>query len=488
MTGGLMQLVAYGAQDIYLTGDPMITHFKTVYRRHTNFSIDTIEQSFNGDVNFGTTVSAIISRQGDLISGMYIKTTLPELATSIDTTVSRWTENVGHFLIKQVEIEIGGQLIDRHYGEWLDIWAQLTVPAGKQTGYLTMIGQGRLDALGRPTGLQKDVDVGMTLGKTLYIPLQFWFCRDIGLALPLIALQYHIVKINVKFADAVDIVRTGTTLGVNRLSNTSLWVDYIFLDIDERKKFSQTAHEYLIDQLQFNGGYAIQANSSRYSTALKKIPLSFNHPIKEIVWVVQPDNYITGNNRQPGNYTAIIGQAPVDQVDIRIDNLASLSLVTLLNNVKLFNQSSISPPGSLNPVVSSKLTLNGHDRFTTQPGDYFNKLIPMKCHTNIPQSPGINVYSFALKPEDVQPSGTCNFSKIDNAYLTLNVATLQSSGYSSEYPESLELTKNEEGKDIIMGTTNLAEFASRLCKVNVYAVNFNVLRIMSGLGGVAFIN
>ncbi len=483
-----MQLVAYGAQDIYLTGDPMITHFKTVYRRHTNFSIDTIEQAFNGDANFGTTVSSIISRQGDLVCGMYIKTTLPNLATAVDSAVCRWTENVGHFLIKHVEIEIGGQIIDRHYGEWLDIWSQLTVPAGKQTGYNNMIGQGRLDALGRPTGLQKDVDIGSPQSQTLYIPLQFWFCRDVGLALPLIALQYHIVKVNVKFADVVDLIRTGTTLGVNRITNTSLWVDYIFLDIDERKKFSQTAHEYLIDQLQFNGGYAIQASTSRYTTALKKIPLSFNHPVKELVWVVQPTNYITGNNRQPGNYTSVIGQAPVDQTDIKIDGLASMSLVTLLNQVKLFNQSSIDPPGSLNPVVSAKLTLNGHDRFATQPGDYFNKLTPMKCHTNIPKSPGINVYSFALKPEDVQPSGTCNFSKIDNACLTLNVATLQSADFSSEYPDSLEITKNGDGTRVIAGTTTAPLFASRSCMVNVYAVNFNVLRIMSGLGGVAFIN
>jgi hypothetical protein len=488
MTGGLMQLVAYGAQDVYLTGDPMITHFKTVYRRHTNFSMDTIEQTFNGDVNFGTQVSAIISRHGDLVSGMYIKTTLPDLTATSDTTVSRWTENIGHFLIKSVEIEIGGQIIDRHYGEWLDIWAQLTVPAGKRTGYNNMIGQGKLDALGRPSGLQKDIDTGRTLSQTLYIPLQFWFCRNIGLALPIIALQYHIVKVNVTFADAVDLVRTGTTLGVNRLTNTSLWVDYIYLDIDERKKFSQTAHEYLIDQLQFNGGYTAQANTSRYNTVAQRIPISFNHPVKELVWVVKPDNYTTGNNRQPANYTSIISQPPVDQEEYKIDNLNSLSLVTLLNNIKIFNQSSIAPPGSLNPVITAKLTLNGHDRTVAMPGDYFNKIMPMKYHTNIPESPGINVYSFALKPEDVQPSGSCNFSKIDNAYLSLNIANLQTVDYVSEYPGCLEITENTDGTQTIVGTTSAPVYASRSCTVNVYAVNFNVLRIMSGLGGVAFIN
>lgn len=487
MAGGLMQLVAYGAQDIYLTGDPMITHFKTVYRRHTNFAMECVEHTFNGIANFGTTVSTIVSRSGDLIHGAYIQTTLPDLGVDIDATVGRWTENVGHHLIKQVEIEIGGQLIDRHYGEWIDIWSQLTIPAGHRTGYNQLIGQGRPDAIGRPTGLQKDYDVGTTPGQTVYIPLNFWFCRNIGLALPLIALQFHTVKINVTFAETAELVRIGSILTTNRLSDTKLWVDYIYLDAEERRKFSQTSHEYLIEQLQFNGGQLVNANSSRYGTNTVQVSLDFNHPVKELVWVAQPVNYVSGSNRQPSNYTSVIAQAPLGQTDDRIDEYSSLAIFKLLNQIKQLNQSSIVPPGGLNPVISACLTLNGYDRVDQQ-GDYFNKIHPMRYHTNIPVSPGINVYSFSVKPEDVQPSGSCNFSRIDKAFLTLRLATLQSVTNISEYPESVEVTVNQDGTEVITGTTTSPVWASSSCNVRVYALNYNVLRIMSGLGGVAFIN
>jgi len=475
MTGGLMQLVAYGAQDVYLTGDPMITHFKTVYRRHTNFAMECIQQSFNGSPNFGTAVSCIITRNGDLISGAYIETTLPELNADVDSGTSRWTENIGHHLIRSVDIEIGGQLIDKHYGEWLDIWAQLTVSASQRQGYYDLIGQGRKDALGRPSGLQKD-QRGVIESQTIYIPLQFWFCRNPGLALPLVALQYHEVKINVQFADSADLLRSGGILSSSRrLTDTKLWVDYIYLDIDERKKFMDVAHEYLIDQLQFNGGSIIPANASRQSNITHKVYLNFNHPVKELVWVAQPVNYLQGNNRQPSNYTAVSSQPPVFQSGEGIDQYSSLGLINLLNELQGLDQNSVMPAGALNPVVSAKLTLNGNDRFSTQNGTYFNSMQPYRHHTNIPESVGINVYSFALKPEEMQPSGTCNFSKIDNVYLTLNLATLQQQTGKSkinEYP----------------GAISGASFAANTCNVKVYAVNYNILRIMNGLGGVAYSN
>ena len=431
MTGGLMQLVAYGAQDVYLTGDPMITHFKTVYRRHTNFAMECIEQSFNGNPAFGSTVSSIISRNGDLISGAFIETTVPDLRLS--GANKYWTENVGHHLIKKVEIEIGGQIVDIHYGEWLDIWAQLTVCASKSKGYYAMIGQDSINI--RFGEIQPEYD---SQSKTLLIPLQFWFCRNIGMALPLVALQYHEVKINVTFADAVDLVGAAV---LGNITDTKLWVDYIYLDVEERRKFIQSVHEYLIEQLQFNGGQTVIANASRSSTVTKRINIDFNHPVKEIIWVVQPITY----KGQPSNYTAVSTQIP---------------------------QISINPNGGVNPVVSAKLTLNGHDRFDTMPGSYFNNMQPFNHHTCIPKSPGINVYSFALNPEDHQPSGTCNFSRIDNSYLNLRIATLQSTEYIDEYPDA------DDGPI----------YASNICNVKVYAVNYNILRIMSGLGGLAYTN
>jgi hypothetical protein len=193
MTGGLMQLAAYGAQDIFLTGNPIITYFKTVYRRHTNYAMESVSQLFNEVGDFGATVTSLISRQGDLLAGLYVQTTLPSItATGSGTSLQRWTDNIGHYLIDSVSFEIGGMLVDKHYGDWLEIWSQLTIPAGQRDGYLEMIGQDPRNPLGMNTGLQRDLVAGEVLtGRTIYIPLQFWFCRNIGLALPLIALQYQ---------------------------------------------------------------------------------------------------------------------------------------------------------------------------------------------------------------------------------------------------------------------------------------------------------
>ena len=419
MTGGLMQLVAYGAQDIYLTGNPMITYFKVVYRRHTNFAMESIQQTFNGSVGFANRVTALISRNGDLVSGMTLEVTLP-------VNTAAYYNDVGHHLIQQVEVEIGGQLIDRHYGDWLEIWAQLTVPASKKLGYRQMIGQDLLTVGGGASGLQTGAQANVS--RTLFVPLQFWFCRNIGLALPLIALQYHEVKVNIQFASTATV--TGGTVTGNLSAN--LWVDYVYLDTDERRRFAQVSHEYLIEQLQFSeesltSAVIAQVAAGAAATATKTVNLNLNHPVKELVWVCKT----TRAGAQPSEYTnlALTG----------LDNFAGASTA------------------GRNPIANAKLQLNGHDRFATRDGAYFNKVQTYQAHTCIPDSPGINVYSFALKPEEHQPSGTCNFSRIDNAKLVLTVG-------------------NTDGT-IAAGST-----------VRVYATNYNVLRVMSGMGGLAYSN
>ena len=398
MGGGLMQLVAYGAQDIYLTGNPQITFFKVVYRRHTNFSMESIEQTFNGSPDFGKKVTVTVSRNGDLITKVYLQTDMPEIDAG--TSGFSWIAEVGHFLIKSVEVEIGGQRIDKHYGRWLSIWNDLTVDAGKADGYNNMIGN--IDAMTLPTTSPDNKD-----GLRLYVPLQFWFCRNAGLALPLIALQYHEVKFNIEFAALADLADSGANnyTGTPSLANTSLYIDYIYLDTDERRRFAQTSHEYLIEQLQFTGDESLSGINN-------KVKLNFNHPVKELIWVVQSDE-TTGNN-----YT---------------DAVTSGS----------------------NPCVEGKLQLNGHDRFSPRQGRYFNLVQPYQHHSNVPAS-GINLYSFALKPEEHQPSGSANLSRIDNATLTLQITSAAN------------------------GNTNTV--------VAVYAVNYNVLRIMSGMGGLAYSN
>ena len=405
MGGGLLQLVAYGAQDVYLTGNPQITFFKVVYRRHTNFAIEAIGQTFNGTPGYGNRVTCQISRNGDLVHRMYLSLQMPDASTKLLCPF------YGHRVINFVEIEIGGQKIDKHYSHWLYVWNELSLPKSKRTGYNKMVGQ-----------------TGNDLSKqTLYIPLEFWFCRNVGLALPLIALQYHEVKINIQFETA-DLCR-GSSDAALTFPIATLWVDYVFLDTDERRRFAQLSHEYLIEQLQFTGSESV--SSTKLNTKL-----SFNHPCKELVWFANKKSGTTlTDNLNWFNYTT-------NNDDI---------VLPYNYNSTVINNSAIT---STNPVLNAKLILNGNDRFSQRPGSYFNLVQPFQHHENIPTNAGINVYSFALKPEEHQPSGTLNMSRIDTATLSLDFQT---------------------GLD-----TNTT--------LNVYAVNYNVLRILSGMGGLAYSN
>jgi len=409
MGGGLLQLVAYGAQDVYLTGNPQITFFKVVYRRHTNFAIEAIGQTFNGTPGYGNRVTCQISRNGDLVHRMYLS-----LKVNSDTSLCAF---YGLRVINFIEIEIGGQKIDKHYSHWLYIWNELSLPKSKRAGYNKMVGMS---------------GGNLSTGNTLYVPLEFWFCRNVGLALPLIALQYHEVKINIQFETA-DLCK-GTGDAPSEFPVATLWVDYVFLDTDERRRFAQLSHEYLIEQLQFTGSESIS------STKLNS-KLSFNHPCKELVWFAsrKDDTPLTANNNW-FNYTT-----------------ANTGIVLPYTYNKLTNTAVIASGSSytsINPIANAKLILNGNDRFSERNGSYFNLVQPFQHHENIPSNAGINVYSFALKPEEHQPSGTLNMSRIDTATLSLTFNSAM--------------------------TTNSS--------LNVYAVNYNVLRILSGMGGLAYSN
>ena len=470
MGGGLMQLVAYGAQDIYLTGNPQITFFKIVYRRHTNFSMESIEQTFNGSADFGKRVTCTVSRNGDLLSRVYLQVTIPQVSVPSGEKF-RWLNYLGHNLIKYAEVEIGGQRIDKHYGDWMHIWNELTQTEGKKVGYQNMIGNvptlTQLTAPSVTTAFVPEMD--------LYIPLEFWFCRNPGLALPLIALQYHEVKINLEFRAASDCYfSSGNAVVVPSFEAASLYADYIFLDTDERRRFAQVSHEYLIEQVQFTGDESVSSVSN-------KIKLNFNHPCKELVWVVQKDSIVDTTAMAPVfgkqwfNYTDAIDTtwatgtptSPYGDMSATIVSDASGETSFAAVGDKFFPNSNATPSGTedhvviagvdvgFNPVFSAKLQLNGHDRFSERMGRYFNLVQPYQHHTNVPAT-GINVYSFGLKPEEHQPSGTCNMSRIDNATLQLTLTA---------------------------ATTSTGD-----AKVRVYATNYNVLRIMSGMGGLAYSN
>jgi hypothetical protein len=442
MGGGLLQLVAYGAQDVYLTGNPQITFFKVVYRRHTNFAIEAIQQTFNGNAGYGNTVTCQISRNGDLINRMYLQVDVPKKKSLTTATTSTYQNYLGLRLIKSVVIEIGGQQIDKHYSDWLYIWNELSLPMGKRYAYDTMV------------GADKDILNGVpgTADTTLYIPFEFWFCRNVGLALPLIALQYHEVKVKIDFETKANCIAKGTgTLTAagslddfEAIKNISLWADYIFLDTDERRRFAQLSHEYLIEQLQFTGTEPLVTGTNR-------IKLNFNHPCKELVWVAKTTP--TTNITRWYDYTNKDGADGMTSYSVA-DGGDAIAGGQLTSNFLVI--SDIKPSQNVNPFANAILQLNGNDRFAVREGDYFNYVQPFQHHTNVPVHNSINVYSFALKPEDHQPSGTLNMSRIDTATLMVNA--------------------------------NPAVSGVAYQGINIYAVNYNVLRILSGMGGLAYSN
>eukprot|EP00798_Chlamydomonas_sp_ICE-L_P027555 gene27555-biopygen5872 len=427
MAGGLMQLVAFGAQDVYLSSNPQVTFFKVVHRRHTSFAMESIEQVFNGSADFGRKVTANISRNGDLIHKAYLRVELPAISVP-EGTAFRWLNWIGHILIKTVDIDIGGQRIDRHYGDWMHIWNELTQTPGHQLGYASMLGNTPELTQIYDNCFGTSGRGAMTVpSKTLWIPLEFWWCRNPGLALPLIALQYHEVKINLEFNDAKNCFWAGRNTALTSsdpptwttnlnlvstpsLATASLFIDYIFLDTDERRRFASAPHEYLIEQLQFGGDESTSQTSNNFK-------LNFNHPCKEIVWVVQPDDNISESapfGKQWFNYTDKVMASPSPSVTDAMPGIASGGTYGVYIPV--------AADGGENPTARAKLSLNGHERLSERDGEYWNLVQTYQHHENVP-SKGINVYSFALKPEEHQPSGSCNMSRIDNANLTINLTT-----------------------------------------------------------------
>ena len=310
----------------------------------------------------------------------------------------------------------------------------------------------------------------------LFIPLQFWFCRNPGLALPLIALQYHEVKINIEFADLADVAlqyqddnggQSALATPTNAMESASLWVDYVYLDTDERRRFAQLSHEYLIEQLQYPGEETISVTSN-------KVKLAFNHPVKELIWVVQ-NTSIKDVAKQLFNYTTVTNPTPLFTDHSTGNSILSLVKTAITEgNGTAFAYASNAVDTGINNVKKAKLQLNGQDRFAERDGDYFNLVVPYYHHTRTP-NPGINVYSFGLKPEEHQPSGTCNFSRIDNANLFLTVDSNTLNAFT---------TMGSSNSVITAGNAS----ANATAKVRVYAVNYNVLRVMSGMGGLAYSN
>jgi hypothetical protein len=635
MGGGLMQLVAYGAQDVYLTGNPQITFFKVVYRRYTNFAIETVELTLNGTADFGKRVTVTITRNGDLVTRMYLRVELnpvvmnnvPQSDTDRNKFLFSWIRQVGNFLIDNIQFEIGGSQIDKHWGHWLSVWNDLTKDVNTQPAYNALVGDvPELTALRSP-----DSQGNFTQPYILFVPLIFWCNTNSGLALPLIALQYHEVRLWIEtnpfqelicYSNNLTPARIGNGIGV--MNDMSLLTDYVYIDTEERRRFAQVGHEYLINQLQFTGVEAVNNNPLR-------VKLGFNHPTKELIWTFKSGDYISGsspflcyshlddwsgaveyaaNNVITGSVTVadtslIPVPTPATAPEVNISSVTydnwntvnpvgtntkntskysvftyvagqgvndskspsdyAKELFTQLNGpntdvsqvnfkfrrdvlvnpqtpsynlgdyvtkwVVLIYYNVVNPDGTgkvgtlnylvkaieqnitvrdvsvpisswtdnrytaqtgnggyadmdiwailplctgllinnrYNPVKTALIQLNGHDRFDMREGAYFNLIETYNYHSSTPSN-GVNVFSFALHPEQHQPSGTCNLSRIDNTTLINWLWT--------DYPYA-DPSRNPPPLSIVGPSS----------ECYIYDTNYNVLRIMSGMGGLAYSN
>jgi len=526
MGGGLLQLVAYGAQDAYISGNPHITFWKVLYKRHTNFAMEAFRVNFTGTPSYGQRMVAVVNRNADLIWKTYVQVVLPDTSDAVlgSSKGVSWSgdyqRRLGYALLKKIELEIGGQIIDTHYGEWLFLWENLTADFDTSVKLDSMLGGPLAGTVTTATSCGGRPGV-------MYIPLQFWFNRNPGLALPLIALQYHEVRFNIYLAKATDLVSATGSYSISsaaaalpQIKDMSLYIDYVYLDVDERRRFAQESHEYLIDQVQTSIQQTITSANAR-------IDLTLNHPVKELVWVFQDVRKLdcastvssTVGYTQPFTYDDIVDKARIqingqDRFDERygdyftkvqpyqhhtggafwpIRNKVSTSGISVANGgapQATFTGSITGSKLTVASVSGSAITENmlitgagvpqgtfiidygtggggnGTYDLSTSVNAAITPVSMAAYAPNVQNNNGyfnpINVYSFAIQPEQHQPSGTCNFSRIDTATLVFDSIT---SGGVGTYPSK----------------TNPYAF-------RIYAVNYNILRIMSGMGGLAYSN
>jgi hypothetical protein len=572
MGGGLLQLVAYGAQDAYITGNPHITFWKVLYKRHTNFAMEAMRVNFTGSPAYGQRSVVVINRNADLMFRTYLEVTLPDTRAAATGAAQDvlWTaggrRRLGYLLIQQVEIEIGGQIMDRHYGEWMYLWESLTSQYDQSVRLDQMLGAGVESTFSTPAGCNGRPTV-------LYIPLSFWFCRNPGLALPLIALQYHEVRLNFIFRQATDLVQnittgggaftggiTGAAAALPRFKDAAVYVDYIYLDTDERRRFAQQSHEYLIDQLQYGLQQSVTSQTVR-------LDLTLNHPVKELVWVyqdarkldcsqlsalgtsntqpfayddianrcrlqlngqdrfderygdyfwkVQPYQHHSGGAFEPHAFTQPVGQTSTGSTFMTFTaTTAGTTALTVFTRTGGADQASVA--GLVFTIVNATVTASG--AVSAIPGTTFTmpavgtatatlsaaatssaastfyavydpnvaltdpvtggslgfqqtnpEAIPISgTTTGYTQSVNpINVYSFALAPEEHQPSGSCNFSRIDTTTLVFDSIV------------------GMDGRSLAAGSFPSKNYPYLF---RMYAVNYNIFRVMSGMGGLAYSN
>lgn len=402
MGASLLELLAKGEQDIPLIGNPQFSYFNSVYRRHTNFAIEPIPQYFSEKVNFGKKVVCKIDKRADMLNAMFLEIELPALQTNVS-----WINGIGNHIIKTIELQIGGVMICRMTGEYLNIYGEISSSEGKRAVYYKMIG--KFSSYNRTS---------QSNGINLFIPLPFWFCKNIESSLPLIGMQCSEIKIIVEFRQFSECWYSGTNMSITpttqEITNAMLYCDYIFLDTHERRKMaSKPDHTFLIEQVQWSEGNTVSA-----STTHNNIDFKFNHPVKELIWIYQANNVNITNDW--GNYS-----------------------ITLDDDTLV--QSRISP------LTYCTYQMNGNERFSKRLANYFRYVVPWQRHTSVNAEEFIYLYSFSLYPEEHQPSGSCNMSRIENNQFQLE--------YTSSVPAG---------------------------DIRIYAINYNIIRIKNGMTGLAY--
>lgn len=422
--GGLLQLIAQGKQDVFLTGNPQVTWFKMVYRRYTNYSVEQQIIPFDNQADFGRRITVQIPRKGDLLGPLWLEIQLPALTDSVTGRPLSYTNATAHALIQEISIEIGEQEIDKQTGEWMEMWSNYTVTQDKLQAWNNMIGKTE----GNSAGNAPSNVVNLFGPLFLYVPLRFWFCKNPGLYLPLLALQYHPIRVNITLrplsqmfvVDNPTVNPCDVSATAASITSMVMYGDYVHLDIDERRRFVANSHEYLIEQVQYTPSTPIDRTASYV-----QIPMEFNHPLRELFWLVQRQAATVAN--QWFNYT-------------------NLSI----------GESSLNPQNSyMNQIQTALLRIDGFDRFDERRADYFRLVQPYQYHTVVPLNDFVYSYSFAFRPEDVQPSGSMNASRLDSITLQLLM-------------------------------DNTVTPARGPAAARIYALNHNVLRIVDGFGGLLF--
>lgn len=458
MGGGILQLVARGATDVNLTGNPQVTFFKSVYKRYTNFAMEEVLQSFNGDLSADEfKIETKLNHNGDLLRKIWLEIDLPESPTNDgNADFCNWSNGTGYAYIKEASLKIGTQTIDTQYSEWLDVWNEFTDVYRNETILVN----------------KNQTTTAVLLGATgkkvkklkMFVPLQFWFCKNTGAALPLISLQYIDVKLSITFRSLNSIINSGrknVVTGIGNIGNQTtvpdvkLYCEYIYIDKDERRKFATSKHEYLIEQVQKIGPIP----------ASKIIDLDFNHSIKEIIWVFRDKNRGEKNVSDSTNNTNITKNKN-GKVSIAGNDYFNYN-----SNHERYSDN-IRTNITHEPFDNATILFNNQERFPKRPATYFRMVQPLNFHSRVPDK-NVYVYSFSFNPEYYQPTGCCNFTKLD--------AKLK-------FDDADNMFDKSNTGNMISGDSSSGIIKDNIMDIIIFATNYNLYKISNGVGALAYTN